>query len=162
MQLEQSGGRNKYLAWQQKGNIFAAVDRFNVVSFWNTLTSKLIYKKMLEGDSRIQDAELFRSFDIQNRYEDPSNLFDQLPQAIVSFKTYPWWYSDTLGYDLKLVKLDLFVESQTSFDASCRTLISGKMHKNDVNEVNNPADALDYPYVYFYNEGLNCIVMKWQ
>ena len=112
------------------GDIFAAVDRFNIVSFWNTLTGKLIYKKILEGTSRIQDAILFRSFDRQNRYEDPSNLFDQMPQAIVScFKTKQWFdgNEDHGCYDFKLVKLDLFVKSQTSFDASCRTLISGKM-----------------------------------
>ena len=42
---------NDYLAWTQLGHIFAAVDRFNVVSFWNSLTGKLIYKKMLEKEA---------------------------------------------------------------------------------------------------------------
>ena len=116
------------------------------MSFWNTHTGKLIYKKILEGASRIQDAILFRSFDRQNRYEDPSNLFDQMPQAIVScLKTKHWWDgSEEHGcYDFKLVKLDLFVNSQTSFDASCHTLISGKMHKKDVKTLQATDDELD-------------------
>ena len=53
MELEDSKSKNDYLVWTQKGNIFAAVDRFNIISFWNTLTGKLIYKKVLEGSSRI-------------------------------------------------------------------------------------------------------------
>ena len=49
MELEDSKSKSKngYLVWTQKGNIFAAVDRFNIVYFWNTLTGKLIYKKVL-------------------------------------------------------------------------------------------------------------------
>ena len=55
--LEQSSERlNDYLAWTQKGLIFAAVDRYNVVSFWNSLTGKLIYKKVLEKHAQIEDA----------------------------------------------------------------------------------------------------------
>ena len=130
--------------WQQKGNIFAAVDRFNLVSFWNTHTSKLIYKKVLEGTSRIQDAIFYRSHDRHDRYEDPSNLFDQMPQAIVGFKFKPWWEGEPhTGLDFKLVKLDLFAESQTSFNASCRTLASGQMNKNDVKRYHDANDALD-------------------
>lgn len=53
MELEDSKSKNDYLVWTQKGNIFAAVDRFNIVYFWNTLTGKLIYKKVLEGSARI-------------------------------------------------------------------------------------------------------------
>ena len=133
------------------------------MSFWNTHTGKLIYKKILEETSQIQDAIIFRSFDRQNRYEDPSNLFDQLPQAIVSCsKTMQWWegYNKHGCYDFKLVKLDLFVKSQTSFDASCRTLISGKMHKNNLRTDEAADDALDYRNTYFFNEELNCIVMS--
>ena len=40
-------GTDNYLAWKQQNHLLAAVDRFNVVTFWNTLTGKLIYKKML-------------------------------------------------------------------------------------------------------------------
>ena len=54
---------NDYLAWTQKRHIFAAVNRFNVVSFWHSLTGKLIYKKRLENDSQIENAELFRAHD---------------------------------------------------------------------------------------------------
>ena len=62
-------------------------------------------------------------------------------------------------YDFKLVKLDLFVKSQTSFDASCRTLISGKMHKNDLQTLQAAEDALDYRNTYFFNKEINCIIM---
>ena len=73
MELEESKSRNDYLVWTQKGNIFAAVDRFNIVSFWNTLSGKLIYKKVLEGRARIQDAYKYRHHDHQTRYQDPTN-----------------------------------------------------------------------------------------
>ena len=53
MKLEDIKSDDNYLAWKQKDNIFAAVDRFNVVTFWNTLTGELIYKKLLEGEERI-------------------------------------------------------------------------------------------------------------
>ena len=45
-----------YLAWKQVGNIFAAVDQFNVVTFWNSLTGKLIYKAKLDKKNQIKDA----------------------------------------------------------------------------------------------------------
>lgn len=57
--LEDSEKLHDYLAWTQKGHIFVAVNRFNVASFWNSLTGKLIYKKVLEEG--IEDAELFRA-----------------------------------------------------------------------------------------------------
>ena len=38
---------NNYLAWKQHGNMFAAVNRFNVVSFWNTMTGKLVHRTRL-------------------------------------------------------------------------------------------------------------------
>ena len=37
-----------FIVWKQKDHIVAAVNRFNVVSFWNALTGKLIHKKVLE------------------------------------------------------------------------------------------------------------------
>ena len=117
------------------------------MTFWNTHTSKIIFKKELEGDSRIQDALLYRNFDRNDRYEAPSNLFNQMPQAIVGFKFKPWWEGDSTGLDFKLVKLDLFVKSKETnfktFNASCRELISGKMNKNDVKRHHDPNDALD-------------------
>ena len=54
--LEDSEELNEYLAWTQKGRIFAAVNRLNVVSFWDSLTGKLIYKKVLENGAQIEDA----------------------------------------------------------------------------------------------------------
>ena len=54
--LEDSDKLNEYLAWTQKGHTFAAVDRFNVVTFWNSLTGKLMHKKVLEKDAQIEDA----------------------------------------------------------------------------------------------------------
>ena len=61
--LEDYEGFNEYLAWTQKGRIFAAVNRFNVVIFWDSLTGKLIYKKVLENHAQIEDATLFRAHD---------------------------------------------------------------------------------------------------
>ena len=49
VQLEDLAGEDNYLVWKQKNHMLAAVDRFNVASFWNTLTGKLIYKKLLVG-----------------------------------------------------------------------------------------------------------------
>ena len=40
--------------------MFAAVDRFNVVSFWNTRTGKLIYKAILDQNNQIKDAIKFK------------------------------------------------------------------------------------------------------
>ena len=52
---------------------------------------------------------------------------------IVSFKTYPWCDGgEHPCFDTKMVKLSLFVETQTRFDASCHTLCAGRMHYNDV------------------------------
>ena len=48
LQLEDSGDDDDFLVWRQQGHILAAVNRFNVVSFWNTLTGKLIDKQVLE------------------------------------------------------------------------------------------------------------------
>ena len=42
------GNRDDYLLWKQHGHIMAAVNRFNVVDFWNTLTGEHIYCYMLE------------------------------------------------------------------------------------------------------------------
>ena len=99
---------NNYLAWNQKGNIFAAVDRFNVVTFWNTLTGLLIYKKLLEGDERIQDAQNYRCHTNQLRHDDPENLFDNIAQVIVSYKKYPKGkHDDNEWFRMRLVKFDL-------------------------------------------------------
>ena len=47
IQLESYGGEENCLVWKQKNHIFAAVDKFNVVSFWNTITGNLIFMKLL-------------------------------------------------------------------------------------------------------------------
>ena len=62
---------DEYLAWTQRDHIFAAVNRFNVVSYWNTFTGKLIHKKVLESHAQIEDAPYFRAHDYPNRYQHP-------------------------------------------------------------------------------------------
>ena len=42
--------------------MLAAVTRFNVVYFWNTLTGKLIHKKVLEEHAQIPHAYNYRCF----------------------------------------------------------------------------------------------------
>ena len=54
---------NDYLVWKQHQHLLAAVNRFNVVSFWNTLTGRLVHKVRLEGKDRIADAHFLRSHD---------------------------------------------------------------------------------------------------
>ena len=49
LRLEAADSEEDYIAWRQKGTIFAAVNRFNVVSFWSTLTGRLIYRSVLDG-----------------------------------------------------------------------------------------------------------------
>ena len=74
--MEDSGDGDDFLVWSQKGHILAAVNRYNVVSFWNTLTGKLIQMKVLEGDAKIEDAHKYRCYEYQARYQDPANLFE--------------------------------------------------------------------------------------
>ena len=108
MKLEDIKNDDNYLAWNQQGIIFAAVDRFNVVTFWNTLTSELIYKKLLEGNERIEDAQNYRCHTSQFRHDDPENLFDNIAQVIVSYKKYPKGKSDNNEcFRMKLVKFDI-------------------------------------------------------
>ena len=53
LQLEHTGGnRDDYLLWKQYGHILAAINRFNVVSFWNTLTGEHFYNYMLEDNTK--------------------------------------------------------------------------------------------------------------
>ena len=56
--------------------MLAAVNRFNVVCFWNTLTGRLIHKKVLGEEAKIEDAYKYRSHDYQVRYQDPANQFN--------------------------------------------------------------------------------------
>ena len=69
----------------------AAVNRFNVVSFWNTFTGELIYKKILgtNKETTIKDANKYKSHKNQGRYEDQSKQFDSVAQTIVSYKKEP-------------------------------------------------------------------------
>ena len=53
--------------------MLAAVNRYNVVCFWNTLTGRLIHKKVLGEEAKIQDAYKYRSYTCQERYQDPAN-----------------------------------------------------------------------------------------
>ena len=41
--------KNEYLVWKQLGNLFVAVNRFNVVNYWSTLSGKLIHRARLEA-----------------------------------------------------------------------------------------------------------------
>ena len=133
MKLEEPRGENNYLAWSQKGNIFAAVDRFNIVTFWNSLTGKIIYRKALEGSARIQDASSYRCHDCQTRYQDSSNLFDSITQSIVSYRMHLKLADESRDqYRMKIVKLNLFEESSEVFDASCHTLSTFKLEENSI------------------------------
>ena len=98
--MEDIAPGTKFLAWKQKAHVLAAVDRFNVVSFWSTLSGKLIHKQLLDQKSRIPDAYYYRSYSSQRRYQDPANQFDVLPQAIISHKRSPGGL-----YSMKLVQL---------------------------------------------------------
>ena len=47
LQMEYSGENDDFMVWRQQGFLLAAVNRFNVVCFWNTLTGKLVGKQVL-------------------------------------------------------------------------------------------------------------------
>ena len=122
--LEGSRDQKDYLVWKQKGKFFAAVDRFNVVTFWNCLTGRVVFKKVLEGPARIEKAHCYRNYSTQALFEDLSNQFDAVAQPILSCKQ----YGDKYG--LKIVKLNLFAKSHSTFDASCHTLLSDAKVEN--------------------------------
>ena len=53
--------------------MLAAVDTFNVVSFWNTHSGKLIHKAILSPDDQIKDAIKYEiQIEANSRYSDPS------------------------------------------------------------------------------------------
>ena len=56
LKLEDLGFQNEFLLWKQVKHMLVAIDRFNVASFWNTLTGKLLYKTILDADSRIENV----------------------------------------------------------------------------------------------------------
>ena len=122
--LEGSKGQKDYLVWKQKGNLFAAADRYNVVTFWNCLTGRVIYKKVLEGKARIEKAHCYRNYSTQARFEDLTNQFDAIAQPMLSCK------KNGNVYGLKMVKLNLFEKSHFTFDASCHTLLSDAKVRN--------------------------------
>ena len=66
--MEDQGEGDDYLVWRQKDHLLAAVNRFNVVSFWNSLTGQLIHKKVLEENDSIKQAYKYRCYDYQSRY----------------------------------------------------------------------------------------------
>ena len=133
-------------------NIFAAVDRFNVVSFWNTFTGKLIHKKVLEGTKRIQNASSFRHHSYRERYEDPANLFNSVTQTLISYKLYPKESKEKMeGYKMKIIKFNLFCESQENFDVSCDTLCSFKMQKDSAVHVSWSVKSI-FIRILLYNQ----------
>ena len=114
LQLEDQGlENNKYLIWKQVGHMLAAVDIFNVVSFWNTRTGKLIYKTILSDDKKIQDAEKFwnPNYAKVRSPTDPSEQFDCLTQMI---RTGSSDYSQDY-YRLRLIKFDFLDSPQKAF-----------------------------------------------
>ena len=48
LQMEDSGEDDDFMVWRQQGCLLAAVNRFNVVCFWDTLTGRLLDKQVLE------------------------------------------------------------------------------------------------------------------
>ena len=68
--------------------MLAAVNRFNVVSFWNTLTGKVIHKKVLEGHAQIEHAYRYRCHTYKECYTNLANQFNAFSLPIVSYKTY--------------------------------------------------------------------------
>ena len=89
LSLEGSGSESgEYLLWKQKEHIMAAVNRFNVVSFWNTLTGELFHKKIIRREKdMIIDARKYRCHGYQARYEEPGKQFDTVSQTIVCYKS---------------------------------------------------------------------------
>ena len=66
-------------------HILVAVDVFNVATFWNTRTGKLIYKTILSNENKIDEAFKFRSPSYAGmRYSDPREQTDCLTQMILS------------------------------------------------------------------------------
>ena len=129
MQLEDMAGTDNYLAWKQQNHLLAAVDRFNVVTFWNTLTGKLIYKKLLQGSAQIADAFKFRRHDTQMRYQDASNQFDTFHQTLVSYSEETKGDNDEEDcYLLKLINFNVFGANQRPFEASCQTIVTCKVY----------------------------------
>ena len=60
---------------------------------------------------------------------------------------------------MKLVQLNLFVDSQETFDASCQTLCTFKLEENSIRSKESPKTADDYRLTYIYNEELKTILM---
>ena len=68
LKLQEVDSANFYLTWKQVKNIFLAVDRFNVVSYWNTLTGKLFHREKHEGVNRIPEAYRYVCSENPRRY----------------------------------------------------------------------------------------------
>ena len=118
IQLEESNvieENNDYLVWKQVENMMVAVNRFNVASFWNTFTGKLVHKKVLEEHEQINDAYKYRCHGYQARYQDPANQFDAFTQTLVSLKPEQKGASaeDDL-YSVKIVKLHVHGDGYVS------------------------------------------------
>ena len=80
LRLKDPSFENEYLLWKQFNHMLVAVDRFNVASFWNTITGKLVFKTYLDNkNDQIKKAYMFRKHDSQDRYNDPTKHFDSLP-----------------------------------------------------------------------------------
>ena len=123
IELEEfDGSTDEYLAWTQKDNIFAAVSRLNVVSFWNTFTGKLIYKKVLQNGDQIEDAPYFRAHDYQNRQLHPANQFDAFDQTIVSYAK-----DETSCYRVQIIKLEFGTDAKDDFNVKCKTRCTSRL-----------------------------------
>ena len=103
------------------------------MSYWNTLTGKLVYKKELPESERIEDAFCFRAHDAQYHYEQANNLFDARAQMLVSYRMYAREEGGTREtYKCKLVKLNLFGDNLQKFSATCKTLATFKLEDNSI------------------------------
>ena len=78
VQLEQSERKDDFILWKQKDHLLAAVNRYNVVCFWNTVTGRLIHKKLLGERAKLPDAYKYRYHmpEYGLNYRDPAYQFN--------------------------------------------------------------------------------------
>ena len=112
--------------------MFAAVNRFNVVSYWNTFTGKLIYRSRLEGKERIEDAHYYKSYSYQPCSENHYNIFTEQPQTLMCIKNSKDMFgSNSKKNKLKLVNFNAFEQNTTketqAFKASCESICEFKV-----------------------------------
>ena len=89
----------------------------------STVKGRLIHKKVLEEHAQIPHAYKYRCHDYQARYQDPANQLDEINQTLVSYKKYKKGdHDDVDSYRVKLVKLNVFKQGYSAFEANCEIL----------------------------------------